>query len=197
MKVHRLSRCRSFALAILCLLLIDDVGEAQAEKDRTFAGQFGLVLVGRDNLESLGQQYRSGVLLGFDAGVELSLEDSEWSVGLALTTLVRGYYFASNSSAVDQTVDVTEMSMGLRIRRQWPAGSRQHILGTFGGGFTASSVPLPPAFDRRYVGLYSGIGYNRRLAGEWTWGLETRYASYFDGPSNLSLLASVTAGFGK
>lgn len=183
------------AVAGLCLLLAD-LGQAQAEEDKTFSGQFGLVLGGRNNLESLGDQYRNGVLFGFDAGIELNLEDSVWSVGLGLTTLVRGYYFASNSSAVDQTVDITEMSMGLRIRRQL-LGGPQHLVGTLGGGFTASNVPLPPGFERRYVGLYGGIGYNRRLVGEWTWGLETRYASYFGGPSNLSLLGTVTAGFGK
>ncbi len=195
MKVHRLSRCRSIAFAFLCVLLVD-LGEVRAEEDKTFSGQFGFVLVGRNNLESLGDQYRSGVLFGFHAGIELSLEDSPWSVGVGLSTLVRGFYFASDKSAVDQTVDITEMSMGLRLRRQI-LGTRQHVIATFGGGFTASSVPLPPNFNRRYLGLYGGLGWTRRLVGEWTWGLETRYASYFGGPSGLSLLATVTAGFGK
>jgi hypothetical protein len=179
----------------MCLLLLP-ARTVSAEGENLVSGQFGVVFAYRNNLEELGAQYRSGALFGLHAGVELNLDDSPWSVGLGLTTLVRGYYFASNENAVDQTVEITEMSMGLRLRRTLP-GSRHHVVGTFGGGFTASNVPLPPAFNRRTVGLYGGLGYDRRLAGEWTWGLEARYASYLDGPSNLSLLGTFTAGFGK
>ena len=187
--------CRSVALAFLCLAFVES-GPVQAEDARSVSGQFGFAFVGRNNRAALGQKYRAGFLLGVHAGIELAFDDSPWSVGLGLITLVRGYYFASSVTAVDQTVDITEMSMGLRIRRRLP-GAIHHAVGTFGGGFTASNVPLPPSFERRHVGLYGGLGYNRRLWGEWTWGLETRYADYFDGPQNISVFGTFTAGFGN
>jgi hypothetical protein len=193
MRMQGLGRCA--ALAFLCFAFLGS-NQAQADESNRVSGQFGFAFVGRNNRAALGKKYRSGILLGVHAGVELAFEDSPWSVGLGLITLVRGYYFASSVTAVDQTVDITEMSMGLRVRRRIP-GAIHHLVGTFGGGFTASSVPLPPSFDRRHVGLYGGLGYNRRLVGEWTWGLETRYARYFDGPRNISLFGTFTAGFGN
>lgn len=193
MKVQGLGRC--VVLALVCLAFMGS-GPAQAEKDSSVSGQFGFAFVGRNNRAALGKKYRSGFLLGVHAGAELAFDDSPWTLGVGLITLVRGYYFASSVTAVDQTVDITEMSMGLRIRRRLP-GAIHHAVATFGGGFTASNVPLPPSFERRHVGLYGGLGYNRRLVGEWTWGLETRYADYFDGPSNISLFGTFTAGFSR
>lgn len=171
-------------------------GSAWAEDEPGLAGRFGFVAVGRDNLGELGSQYRTGLLFGVHAGLEIGIEDSPWSVGLGWTTLVRGFYFASSSEAVDQTVNITEMSLGFQLRRALP-GSFHHLRGTFGGAFSASNVPLPPSDDRRYLGVYGGLGYDRRLLGEWAWGVESRYTNYFDGPANLSFFAIVTAGFGK
>ena len=190
------SRYRFVALAILLCLVLLPSRQATAEDENRVSGQFGFVFVYRNNLEELGSRYRHGMLLGVHAGVEANVEDSPWAIGLGLMTLVRGYYFASNEDAVDQTVEITEMSMGLRLRRTLP-GSGHNLTTTMGGGFTASNVPLPPAFNRRTVGVYAGIGYDRRLAGEWTWGLEPRYATYSKGPSTPSLLGTFTAGFGK
>jgi hypothetical protein len=144
----------------------------------------------------MGDLYRTGLLFGVHAGLELSVDDSPWSVGLGWTTLVRGYYFASSSSAIEQTVDITEMNLGLTARRGI-GGSPHHVIGNFGAGFSASNVPLPPSDQRRYLGLYGGVGYGRRLLGEWFWSLETRYSHYYQGPNSLSFFMSMTAGFGK
>ncbi len=186
--------CLGFLLCVSVALALP--GEARAEKENNLSGRFGFVFVGRNNRGELGDQYRLGMLFGVSAGLELNLEDSPWSLGLGLTTLVRGYYFASSTQAVDQTADVTEINMGVRLRRRMP-GSIHHLSGSLGGGLSASNVPLPPAFDRRYLGLYGGLGYDRRLFGEWVWGLEARYAVHTGGPRNLDLFATITAGFGK
>lgn len=184
------------AALLLVTLVGGPLGEARADEDANLSGRFGFAFVARNNLATLGQQYRTGILWGLHAGVELDLEDSLWSLGLRLTTLVRGYYFASSSQAVDQTVDLTEAGIGLRVRRKLP-GAYHHLVGAVGFGGSASNVPLPPAFERRYLGLNAGMGYERRLFGEWVWGVESRYARYFDGPSNVSLFGTFTAGFGR
>lgn len=171
-------------------------GTARADEESGLSGRFGFVSVARQNLGELGDQYRTGILFGVRAGIELNVDDSPWSVGLGLTTLVRGYYFASSSAAIDQTVDITEMNLGLTMRRGL-GGSPHHLIGNFGAAFSASNVPLPPSDQRRYLGLYGGVGYGRRLLSEWFWSVESRYTHFYQGPQGLSLFMSMTAGFGK
>ena len=189
-----LLRMRSLALA---LLLLSIANTARADSDRQVTGRFGFVVAARRNLGALGLRYRSGVLLGVHAGVDAGIENSAWVVGLGWTTLVRGYYFASESSLVDQTVKITETNFGVRLSRELPAAPH-HLVMNLGGALTASSSPLePPSNERRFLGLYSGLGYERRLFGEWAWGIETRYATYLDGPKNMSVFAKLVAGFYK
>jgi hypothetical protein len=187
---------KAWAWCLCACLAILGEGSARADEEAGLGGRFGFVIVGRNNLGEIGDQYRSGLLFGVHAGLELNVDESPWSVGLGWTTLVRGYYFASSAVAIDQTVDITEMNLGVSLRRGL-GSSPHHVIGSIGGAFSASNVPLPPGNERRYLGLYSGVGYGRRLWGQWFWSLESRYATYYQGPSNLSVFMSMTAGFGK
>ena len=166
---------------------------ADDESESRATGRFGLVSVGRLNQGELGQQYGYGFLFGVHAGVDLSLGESLWSVGLGWTTLVQGFYVASNESLVDQRVKVSEADVGLRIRRRLSVVPRFLVL-TAGGIYSTSNIPIPPNNDRRYLGYYGGLGYEYAVVGEWLLGVQTRYARSPDGPETLSLYLSFVAG---
>lgn len=166
---------------------------AQADDVGTTGGRFGIVLAARDNLGDLGELYNLGFLWGFHAGLEQGLEDSEWSLGLGWTTLVRGYYFASDSSLVESTIDLTEVDLGVSVSRTvWVPG--QHVLVSGGGVLLLSNLPIPPVDARRHLGWYAGLGFDRGAFGEWSWSVEARYSKLSDGLSNVNLVFGMTAG---
>ncbi len=166
---------------------------AKPDSESGVSGRFGIVMAGRNNLGPLGEQYRLGLLFGLHAGLDFSIEDSNWSVGLGWAALVRGYYFASDQSLVNQTVEVTEVDFGLRIRRRVSLKPR-FLAFSAGGVFTTNNVPIAPAEERRYVGYYGGVGYEFRAFGNWYLGVESRYSKYPDGPENVSVLLGLTTG---
>lgn len=165
--------------------------EAQEAKA---VGRFGIVTAGRLNLGELGRAYRAGFLFGFHAGIDQGLgADSDWSIGLTWTVLVRGYYFASQSSIVSQTVDLTEMDIGFRTRRR-VGGPGRYIAGTLGAILSATSVPLPPGDKRRYFGAYAGVGYEQHAFGQWAVTTELRTSSLIDGAQRMTVLIGLSAG---
>ena len=182
-----------YVAACVALAALGAPAAASAE-DGKAVGRFGLVTAGRINLGELGRAYRSGFLLGLHAGIDQPLgSESRWSIGLGWTALVRGYYFATNSSLVEQTVSLTEMDLGFRTRRRTGRGAR-YITGTLGAILSTTSVPLPPGDDRRYFGAYGGIGYEQPAFGDWTVSVEARSSSLIDGAQRMTLLVGLTAG---
>jgi hypothetical protein len=166
---------------------------AQAQEGRA-VGRFGIVTAGRINLGELGDSYQSGLLLGLHAGIDQPLNrDSRWTIGLGWTAFVRGYYFASRSSLVDKTIDLTEVDFGFRVRRRF-GRSGHYLVSTLGAVFSASDVPLPPTDERRYLGAYGGLGYEQPAFGEWSFAADARFSTLVDGPQSLSFLFGLTAG---
>lgn len=179
----------------VCVALAALGAPAAARADEGKAvGRFGIVAAGRINLGELGKSYRSGLLLGLHAGIDQPLgSESRWSIGLGWTALVRGYYFATESSLVEQTVNLTEMDIGFRTRRRMGRGAR-YLVGTLGAVMSTTSVPLPPGDERRYFGAYGGLGYEQPVFGEWSISGEVRSASLIDGAQQMTLLVGLTAG---
>lgn len=159
-------------------------------------GRIGLVSGGRMNLGSLGSNYRGGMLFGVEAGYQPYRQDSDWSLGLSSTTLVRGYYFASKDSLVDRSIELTEFSFGARLRRSLGEKPR-FLIATAGAMYSASSVPLPPDHGRTNVGPYAGLGYEMRVIGAAYLAFEGRYSMFLGGPESVSMFVSLTAGLGS
>lgn len=181
--------------ALCCCSVLAAAGRAEAEDDDPSAssGRFGIVLQGRDNLGDLGDLYNLGLLWGFHAGLEKPVGDSQWSLGLGWTTLVRGYYFASDDSLVEGTIDLTEVDLGVTLSHTLRVPG-QNIFGSGGAVLLLSNLPVPPANERRYLGWYTGLGVNRAFFGEWSWSVEARYSRLARGLSNLNLIFGMTAG---
>lgn len=178
----------TLALALLCGASISHADEAKA------IGRFGIVSAGRLNLGELGKAYRSGLLLGLHAGIDQPLgTESRWSIGLGWTALVRGYYFASQASLVEQTVPLTEMDLGFRARRRVGRHTR-YVVGTLGAILSVTSTPLPPGDVRRYFGTYVGLSYEQPAFGDWSVSFEARTSNLIDGAQRMSLLVGLTAG---
>jgi len=186
-------RAIRWGLALSFLVSGETIVSADSTENSRVVGRFGIVALGRVNQGELGTRYRSGVQFGIHTGVDVRLGESAWSVGIGWTTLVYGFYMASDSSLVDQQVRVTEADLGLRIRRRLSFEPR-FITATAGGIYSTSSVPLPPQDKRRYLGYYGGLGYEYAVVGNWLLGGEMRYARFPDGPENLSFFVSFTAG---
>ena len=157
-------------------------------------GRFGVVLAGRNNLGDLGELYNLGFLWGVRAGLEKPIGDSEWTIGLGWTTLVRGYYFASDASLVESTIHLTEVNLGVTAAHTFLV-PRQTLFGSIGTVLLLSNRPIPPAEDRRYLGWYVGTGFERVAFGEWAWSVEARYSRLGPGLSSLNLVLGMTAGF--
>ncbi len=183
--------------ALLACSVVGQAGQALAQETVVdpdeIHGHFGLVLVARNNLGTLGGLYHYGFLWGLRAGLEQYVGDSDWQLGLDWTTLVRGYYFESDSSQVESIIDLTEVNLGITLRRTLRAPG-QHLVVTAGGDLILSNRPIPPANDRRYLGWYAGLGFDRRLFGEWSGSFEVRYSRLEAGIANISLLFGMTAG---
>lgn len=169
--------------------MADDDDEPSATR-----GRFGLVLAGRSNIGALGDQYWGGFLWGVHAGLERRVEDSDWSVGLGWTTLVRGYYFETGDSQVESTIHLTEVNVGIRAAHAFLVPG-QNLFGGAGAVVLLSNLPVPPANERRYLGWYAGFGFERAAFGEWAWTVEARYSRPDQGLDSVSLVTGMTAGF--
>ena len=169
------------------------LAQDSAEDPDEIHGHFGLVVVARNNLGTLGGLYHYGFLWGLHAGLEQPVGDSDWQLGVDWTTLVRGYYFESESSQVESIIELSEFNVGVTLRRTLRVPG-QHVVLSGGGDLILSNRPIPPANDRRYLGWYAGLGFDRRLFGEWSGSIEARYSRLEAGIANISLLFGMTAG---
>ena len=162
--------------------------QAWAEDDDPSAssGRFGLVLALRDNLGV-------GFLWGFHAGLDKPVGESDWHVGLAWNTLVRGYYFSSDRTQVNNSIHLTEVNLGINASHT-VFREGQRAFGTGGAVLLLSNLPIPPADKRRYVGWYAGVGYKRNIVGEWSLSGEARYSRLSHGLANVNLVIGITAG---
>jgi hypothetical protein len=189
-----LGRCSLIAALCLCSVFASDrLAWAEGDDPSAASGRFGLVLTLRDNLGDLGDLYKCGFLWGFHAGLDKPVGESDWHVGVAWSTLVRGYYFSSDSSQVNSTIHLTEVNLGVNASHT-VFREGQRAFGTGGAVLLLSNLPIPPANERRYLGWYAGIGYKRNIVGEWTLGVEARYSRLSRGLANLNLVFGITAG---
>ena len=187
-------RCSLIAALCFCSAVAHD-REAWAEDDDPSAasGRFGLVLALRDNLGDLGELYNTGFLWGFHAGLDKPVGESDWHVGLAWNTLVRGYYFSSDRTQVNNSIHLTEVNLGVNASHT-VFREGQRAFGTGGAVLLLSNLPIPPANKRRYVGWYAGVGYRRNIVGEWSLSAEARYSRLGHGLANVNLVFGITAG---
>ncbi|MCP4443716.1 MAG: hypothetical protein GY811_00025 [Myxococcales bacterium] len=171
-------------------------GSAAADSDDPSAasGRFGFTIVGRYNRGDLGELYRAGFLWGVHAGLDKPVGDSQWTVRLRWTALVRGYYFASDDSQVESTIDLTEVDLAVSASHTFLRPG-QRLFGNAGAVLLLSKLPIPPTDDRRYLGWFAGLGFERTALGEWAWSVEARYSRLDTGLANLNLVGGMTAGF--
>lgn len=186
-------RCLTAALCVCSLVAFSSPAHAEDDDPSASTGRFGLLTVARSNLGDLGDLYGYGFLWGFYAGLDKPLGDSEWHVGVGWSTLVRGYYRASDDSLVEGTLDLTEVDLGVDISHTLRRAG-QRVFGTGGAVLLLSNRPIPPANERRYLGWYAGVGYKRALGGNWNASLEARYSRLSHGLANLNLVFGITTG---
>lgn len=158
------------------------------------AGRLGMVFGGRLNHGVLGKQYKTGVLVGFQAGYHPYRADSTWSLGVSLTTFIWDYYFASQDELVVRSINLTQFDGGLRLRRS--LGSFPGFVFASGGGsYVGATTPIPPVDTRTYWATYAGGGYEM-LFGQGFVTLEAHH-SFLNGPRASTILLSYTFGVSR
>ena len=181
------------SLAVLCAPSL----EARADGSELPAGRFGVATGLRSNLGALGDEYRFGwMALGIEAGYHPTSMDEDWSFGVNWLVMVRGYLFASQASAVESSIGLTEMSGGLRMRRKIGVNPR-FLLATAGGMLSRSTDPLAPDGERSYVGPYAGLGGEVMLWPGGIVGAELRYSMFPNGPESITLMIGISAGLNR
>ena len=135
---------RAAPLAATALFIVAAGFFSEAYADEKFSipsGRFGIAGAARQNIGELGESYGLGLLIGVEAGYQAAPE-RDWSLGINWTTLFRGWYFADDPSLIEQTVNVSEMSFGLRLQRVLSATLPRYIV-VCGGGHLSPEQHTP------------------------------------------------------
>ncbi|HLU67175.1 MAG TPA: hypothetical protein VKZ63_12915 [Kofleriaceae bacterium] len=162
-------RVAAAALAIIASL----AGPAAAEDDLP-AGKVGLFGAVRQNLGELSETYGVGWMIGFDAHYQPTRIGQRLALGIAWSTALFTRFGADDASLPETSLNVIEMSLGLRLRHSLSDAVPRFLVATGGGALLRTSVPVPPRDDRLYLGGYAGLAYEQYL-GTWLLSLEARY----------------------
>lgn len=181
-------------LIIVFTILMGQRVFAQNNDDRIPRARLGFVFGGRLNQGDLGDDYRLGTLLGIEAGYLFYVGESQLSIGPVWTTIAKGWYWRSTDSSVDDLVEISELSLGLRIRHP----VRRTLLSFFTFGPTLLRTELPvsseeltpnddPRDRRRNWGMYLGLGVEKFVFKRMFVALEGRFDMVIGQPQSLSL----------
>lgn len=179
--------------ALVALVLAASASAPARAQDELPAGRFGVITALRQNVGALGDAYGFGFLFGIEAGYQPGAEDA-WSVGVAWSALVRGWYFADDETLVEQSIGATEMSFALRVRRALGSTAPRFVVLNTGATFLRTTDPVPPDQEQIYLGPHAGVGIEEFVLGSGFVGLEARYGLFSGGPRSLTLVLSFTGG---
>jgi hypothetical protein len=180
---------RSIWMAVVITLCIESA-DVRADDDDLPTGEWGLIGALRGNTGEAGDAYNWGWLLGFAAGYQFN----DYPFGLNWSILW-GRFQAKDTTRVDDTLSVVEMSFGLSARIGL-GDVPQFLFATGGGTLFRGSVALPPDQERVFVGPYAGAGYEFYMTDSFLLNLEGRYGLIAGGPAGFTALMSLNFGTG-
>lgn len=197
----RRTLCVCVALFWCVLVFVEKEVQAQNNDDRIPQARLGFVFGGRLNQGALGDDYRLGTLLGIEAGYLFYLGESQLAIGPVWTTIAKGWYWRSTDESVDDLVEISELSLGLRIRHP----VRRTILSFFSIGPTLLRTELPVSVEnstsndesrdrRRNFGIYLGLGAEMFVFKRMFVALEGRFDMVIGQPQSVSLFMTFALG---
>jgi hypothetical protein len=185
---------RRSVLAALLVAALAVPARADSVPTRSLSCMAGV----RSNVGALGKAYGWGwPLIGCEAAIQPGPIGFSWS-------LLWGWYFASDATAVESYIGILELGASLRTRFRIPGDPPAFIWLQAGVELLRGTIPLPPDNTSGYIGPTLGGGFGF-VMGSWIMTIGASYSpivactwsdgvSCGSGPSGLSLLLSVGIG---